>query len=76
MTEDILCGLVVKRGIAELLGVNTPHIDEILLWNQKQIRKEYLVDNKICRKDLQGTRYPPRYRYATLAEFIKANHHE
>ena len=30
MTEDLPCGLVVIRGIAELAGVNVPHIDQVI----------------------------------------------
>ena len=73
MTEDICCGLVVTRGIAEILGVATPHIDEILMWSQKQSAKEYLVDGKLCGKDLMLTRCPQRYGYTTLDDFMRAN---
>ena len=32
MTEDVPYGLVVIRGIAEIVGVETPSIDKLLTW--------------------------------------------
>ena len=32
MTEDVPYGLVVIRGIAEIVGVKTPNIDKVLTW--------------------------------------------
>jgi len=52
MTEDIPYGLVVIRGIAEIAGVQTPNIDKVLTWSQKQMGKEYLVNSKLQRKDI------------------------
>ena len=42
-SEDLPCGLLVTRGIAELAGVETPNIDKVLIWAQKMMGKEYLV---------------------------------
>ena len=39
-TEDIPMGLVVTRGIAELAGVATPHMDEVIVWCQNMLEKE------------------------------------
>lgn len=39
MTEDIPYGLLVMKGIAEVAGVETPKIDMVLNWSQKQMGK-------------------------------------
>jgi len=43
-TEDISHGLVSLRSIADLAGVPTPMIDEILCWAQKPMRRRFLED--------------------------------
>lgn len=51
-TEDIPMGLVVTRGICELAGVATPHMDDVILWCQEMLGKEYIVDGKLKGKDV------------------------
>ena len=68
-------GLVVTRGIAELAGVPTPHMDDVILWCQKMIGKEYLVDGKLIGKDLHSTRAPQHYGFTDLDTFMEANHY-
>ncbi|KAL7457140.1 hypothetical protein ACHAWC_008654 [Mediolabrus comicus] len=74
-TEDIPMGLVVTRGIAELAGVETRHMDEVIVWCQQVLGKEYLVDGKLKGKDLQSTRAPQRYGYTDLDSFMEVNHY-
>jgi len=50
-TEDIPYGLLIIKSIAILLKENTPQIDEILLWMQNKMKKEYLINNKLIGKD-------------------------
>lgn len=45
--EDIPYGLMVSRGIGEILGVKTPYMDEVISWGQKMMGREYLVDGKL-----------------------------
>jgi len=71
-TEDIPMGLVVTRGVAELAGVATPHMDDVILWCQEMLGKEYLVDGKLTGKDLESSRCPQRYGYTDLDTFMKA----
>ena len=39
LTEDVPMGLVVLRGVATIVGVNTPTMDEVLIWAQKIMGK-------------------------------------
>eukprot|EP01065_Artemidia_motanka_P014650 TRINITY_DN1851_c0_g1_i2.p1 TRINITY_DN1851_c0_g1~~TRINITY_DN1851_c0_g1_i2.p1 ORF type:complete len:429 (+),score=188.61 TRINITY_DN1851_c0_g1_i2:69-1289(+) len=46
-TEDFPFGILANRGLAELLGVPTPHMDEVILWAQDNMGKKWLVDGKL-----------------------------
>ena len=72
-TEDIPCGLVVTKGIAELAGVATPNMDEVIYWCQERIGKEYVVDGKLCGKDVDSSRAPQHYGFHDLDSFMKVN---
>jgi len=71
MTEDLPIGLVPLRGIAELAGVKTPRIDEVLRWAQKVANKEYLrEDGKLDGKDIKETRAPSNFGITTVDQII------
>jgi hypothetical protein len=61
LAEDVPYGLVVLRGIAQLANVATPTIDEVIIWAQTQLGKQYLVDNTLSGSDLAETRAPQAY---------------
>ena len=68
-------GLIVTRGIAELARVKTPHMDNVILWCQEMLDKEYLVDGELKGKDLESTRAPQKYGFKDLDTFMKVNHY-
>ena len=70
MTEDIPFGLVVIRGIAEIMGIETPNIDKVLTWSQQQMGKEYLVDKKLQGKDISSSRAPQSYGFTTIESIL------
>ena len=72
-TEDIPCGLVVTRGIADLAGVATPCMDEVIMWCQECMGKEYLLNGTLTGKDLDSTRCPQRYGITDLDAFMTQN---
>jgi hypothetical protein len=72
-TEDLPMGLAVTRGIAELAGVPTPNMDDVIIWAQKCMDKEYIVDGKFAGKDISATRSPQTYGFADLDTFLKSN---
>jgi hypothetical protein len=66
VSEDVPFGLVVIRGIAEVLNIPTPASDQVLLWLQSKMNKEYLVDGSIKGKDVPTSRSPQRYGFTTV----------
>ncbi|HEV8432340.1 MAG TPA: NAD/NADP octopine/nopaline dehydrogenase family protein [Thermoanaerobaculia bacterium] len=69
LSEDVPFGLVVIRGVAELAGVPTPHLDRVLRWSQDVMGREYLVGNELCGRDVAYSRAPQRYGY-TLDDLL------
>ncbi len=70
-TEDIPWGLCVYRGLAELAGVDTPAIDEILLWAQGHMGKEYLRGGRLDGRDLGESGSPQRYGIRSLDALLR-----
>merc|ERR1711976_403664 len=70
-TEDIPEGLCMYKGIADLAGVKTPVIDEILGFFQPFMGKEYLKDGKLAGSDVGETKSPQRYGITTLEALLK-----
>ena len=50
--DDIPHGLCVLKDIAEQLGQMTPWIDRMIEWHQGLMGKEYLVDGRLCGRDI------------------------
>ena len=73
LSEDVPYGLVVLRGIADLVGVATPTIDETIMWAQAHIGQEYLVDGTLSGVDLSNTRAPQIYNLNSLADLAVAS---
>ena len=59
--EDVPYGLVVLKGIAELLGVATPALERVLIWSQSQMGREYLVKGKLQGSDVAESGAPQRF---------------
>lgn len=72
-TEDLPCGIIVQKGIAELAGVPTPVMDKVIYWCQDKIGKEYLVNGKLNGKDIATTKTPQRYGFQDLKTFLQDN---
>jgi hypothetical protein len=66
LVEDVPYGLIVTRGIAELAGVNTPMMGEVIRWSQEQMGMEFIVEGELKGKDLSATRAPQRYGIRSL----------
>lgn len=70
IAEDGPTGLCFSKGLAELAGIPTPTIDKVLKWVQECIGKEFLIDGKMCGKDVAETRAPQGVGIKTMDEFI------
>jgi len=70
LTEDVPYGLVVIRGIAEIVGAKTPNIDRVLTWCQEKMCKEYLVNSKLQGKDVASSRAPQKYGFTSLVSIL------
>lgn len=66
--EDIPHGLVVLRGVAELLGVEVPAMDQLLLWAQRKMGREYLRDGRLSGPDVANSGAPQRFGIRTLEQ--------
>ena len=69
-TEDIPFGLCIYKGIAEILGLETPMTDIIINWAQKHMGKEYLVNGKLDGKDVQETNAPQRFGINNIDDLV------
>lgn len=70
LSEDVPCGLVAIRGVAQILGLETPWIDKVITWGQSKLGKEYLVDGKLIGKDINGTNCPQRFGIHSADELL------
>eukprot|EP00420_Gonyaulax_spinifera_P021389 CAMPEP_0197900732 /NCGR_PEP_ID=MMETSP1439-20131203/49752_1 /TAXON_ID=66791 /ORGANISM="Gonyaulax spinifera, Strain CCMP409" /LENGTH=400 /DNA_ID=CAMNT_0043521649 /DNA_START=82 /DNA_END=1284 /DNA_ORIENTATION=+ len=71
LTGDVPYGIVVMKGIAEILGIPTPMLDRAISWAQEKLGKEWLVGDKLTGKDLGESRAPQRFEIHTLEDFMK-----
>lgn len=67
-TEDISLGLCGYKGLAEIVGVETPIFDLIITWAQGYMGKELLVGNSLKGKDLGETNAPQRFGIHTVED--------
>ena len=66
-TEDLPCGILIQKGLAELVGVPTPVMDKVILWCQEKAGgKEYLVNGRLEGKDIAFTKTPQRYGFKDI----------
>lgn len=69
-SEDVPFGMVVMKGIADLAGVPTPAMDEILAWGQQKLGKEYIVGSKLIGKDIGLARAPQSFGMTSVDELF------
>lgn len=70
-TEDIPEGVCMYKGIADLAGVETPVIDEIVTFFQKFMGKEYIKDGKLAGADVGSTKSPQAYGITSLEQLLR-----
>lgn len=70
-TEDFDYGLLILKGISEILGIATPNIDKVLKWYEKISGKEFLVNEKLEGRSIKGLPLPSHYGLDTKDKIIK-----
>lgn len=73
LSEDVPFGLVVLRGLAELVGVTTPTIDTVIIWAQKHLEQEYLINGELTGSNLVDTRAPQVYGIRQVSQLVEAS---
>ncbi len=71
LTEDVPYGLVITRGLAELAGVPTPTIDEVIEWAQAAMGRSYLVGGTLSGADAKDVPIPQNYGISELAALFE-----
>jgi predicted dinucleotide-binding enzyme len=70
LSEDVPFGLVVTRALAEIAGVETPTIDEVIAWAQSVLQKAYLVGDRLIGPDTKDVPIPQNYGVSTGSDLI------
>merc|ERR1711953_508388 len=70
-TEDIPEGVCMYKGIADLAGVETPVMDEIVCFFQKFMGKEYIKNGKLAGAHVSETKSPQAFGIKSLEELLK-----
>lgn len=60
-TTDLPYGLCIYKDLALTLGIDTPTIDTLIYWNQKMVGKEFMVEGKLCGKDIDEAVIPSKF---------------
>jgi hypothetical protein len=71
LTEDIPYGLLVSKAIAELAGVSTLTIDEVIHATSKRLGVQYLINGKLQGKDLGQTRIPQNFGLESVKAIVE-----
>jgi NAD/NADP octopine/nopaline dehydrogenase, alpha-helical domain len=71
IAEDGPFGLIVTRGIAELAGVETPHMMEVLRFVEKAMGKTFFDEQgKLSGDDIAITRTPQKFGFDTIEDMM------
>ena len=71
VTEDIPYGLLVSRALAELAGVSTPKIDEVIHAFSERLGVRYLINGKLQGKDVGQTRIPQNFGFESVKTIVE-----
>jgi len=70
LVEDIPHGMAILKGVAEIVGVETPMLDRVMSWCQQKMGKEYLVDGRLCGRNVGETAAPQVFGIADPATLV------
>lgn len=66
LTEDVPFGLLMFKGLAEILEIETPSIDKVIIWAQEILEEEYIKNHKIVK--FQKTGCPQNFGIFTIED--------
>lgn len=70
LSEDVPFGLVPTRALAEIAGVETPGIDEVITWAQSMLQRSYLDGDSLRGADVRQLPIPQNYGVSALPDLI------
>jgi predicted dinucleotide-binding enzyme len=70
LTEDVPFGLVATKAVAEIAGVTTPTIDDVIGWAQSVLEKTYLVDGRLEGANTTELPIPQNHGISTVSELV------
>jgi len=71
LTEDVPYGLIVTRAFADIVGVRTPTIDEVISWAQGVLNKVYLTGDRLEGPDMSDLPDPQNHGIYSLDALIR-----
>jgi opine dehydrogenase len=69
-SEDIPFGLVIVKGVAEIVGVATPMIDTVIGWAQRAMGRDYIRGDRLAGKDAALLPIPAHFGISNAAELV------
>lgn len=69
-SEDISFGLVIVKGVAEIVGVATPTIDRVIGWAQQAMGHDYIHGDRLTGTDAALLPIPARFGISNVAELV------
>jgi hypothetical protein len=70
LADDVPNGLAVSKAIAQIVGVATPTMDEVISWAQEKLGQQFLVDGKLDGRDAHALRTPQQHGITSVADLI------
>jgi len=67
-TEDIPLGLCIYKGVAEIVNIDTPVIDIVIIWAQGHMGKKYIQNGKLSGCHVSETNAPQRFGIYTVEQ--------
>ncbi len=70
--EDVPDGLAIVKGVADIVGVGTPRIDEVMGWCQDIMGKEYVVNGRLTGRDVPETAAPQAFGLTDAESLVRS----
>ncbi len=69
--EDFPYGLCIIKGFCDVVGLETPAIDKVLMWFEKIAKVSYYKDGKFAGPDLEGLPIPKNFGIKTVEDIVR-----